>query len=34
MSLRGTLAAYLVWIGIKEHEGVVFVALGAMALTA
>jgi small multidrug resistance family-3 protein len=26
--------AYLVWIGIKEHKGVVFVALGAMALTA
>jgi small multidrug resistance family-3 protein len=26
--------AYLVWIGIKEHRGVVFVALGAMALTA
>jgi small multidrug resistance family-3 protein len=26
--------AYLVWVGIKEHRGVVFVALGAMALTA
>jgi small multidrug resistance family-3 protein len=26
--------AYLVWIGIKDHRGVVFVALGAMALTA
>jgi small multidrug resistance family-3 protein len=26
--------AYLVWRGIKEHKGVVFVALGAMALTA
>jgi small multidrug resistance family-3 protein len=25
--------AYLVWIGIKEHKGVAFVALGAMALT-
>ena len=26
--------AYLVWIGIKDHKGVAFVALGAMALTA
>ena len=26
--------AYLVWVGIKEHKGLVFVALGAMALTA
>lgn len=26
--------AYLVWIGIKEHKGVAFIALGAMALTA
>ena len=26
--------AYLVWIGIKEHRGFAFVALGAMALTA
>jgi small multidrug resistance family-3 protein len=26
--------AYLVWVGIKGHEGVAFVALGAMALTA
>ena len=26
--------AYLVWLGIKEHKGVAFVALGAMALTA
>jgi small multidrug resistance family-3 protein len=26
--------AYLVWIGIKDHRGVAFVALGAMALTA
>src|SRR5215208_4716133 len=26
--------AYLVWLGIKEHKGVLFVALGAMALTA
>jgi small multidrug resistance family-3 protein len=26
--------AYLIWIGIKEHRGVAFVALGAMALTA
>ena len=25
--------AYLVWLGIKEHKGVAFVALGAMALT-
>ena len=24
--------AYLVWLGIKEHKGVAFVALGAMAL--
>jgi small multidrug resistance family-3 protein len=24
--------AYLVWLGIKEHRGVAFVALGAMAL--
>jgi small multidrug resistance family-3 protein len=26
--------AYLVWVGIKEHKGGAFVALGAMALTA
>ena len=26
--------AYLVWLGIKDHKGVAFVALGAMALTA
>jgi small multidrug resistance family-3 protein len=26
--------AYLVWRGIKEHKGIAFVALGAMALTA
>lgn len=26
--------AYLVWVGIKEHKGVAFVALGAIALTA
>jgi Uncharacterised BCR, YnfA/UPF0060 family len=26
--------AYLVWVGIKEHKGVAFVALGAMTLTA
>lgn len=26
--------AYLVWVGIKEHKGVAFVALGAVALTA
>jgi small multidrug resistance family-3 protein len=26
--------AYLVWLGIKEHKGVAFVALGAMALVA
>ena len=26
--------AYLVWVGIKEHKGLVFVALGAMALAA
>jgi small multidrug resistance family-3 protein len=25
--------AYLVWVGIKDHKGVAFVALGAMALT-
>src|SRR5215207_3312953 len=25
--------AYLVWIGIKDHRGLAFVALGAMALT-
>lgn len=25
--------AYLVWRGIKDHKGVAFVALGAMALT-
>jgi small multidrug resistance family-3 protein len=25
---------HLVWIGIKDHKGVVFVALGAMAVTA
>jgi small multidrug resistance family-3 protein len=24
--------AYLVWLGIKEHKGVLFVALGALAL--
>jgi small multidrug resistance family-3 protein len=26
--------AYLVWVGIKDHKGLAFVALGAMALTA
>ena len=26
--------AYLVWLGIKEHRGVAFVALGAIALAA
>ena len=26
--------AYLVWIGIKDHRGLAFIALGAMALTA
>ena len=26
--------AYLVWVGIKDHRGVAFVSLGAMALTA
>jgi small multidrug resistance family-3 protein len=26
--------AYLVWLGIKEHRGIAFVALGAMALAA
>ena len=26
--------AYLVWLGVKEHKGLAFVALGAMALTA
>jgi len=26
--------AYLVWVGIKDHKGVAFVALGAIALTA
>jgi small multidrug resistance family-3 protein len=26
--------AYLVWLGIKEHKGPAFVALGAMALAA
>jgi small multidrug resistance family-3 protein len=26
--------AYLVWVGIKDHKGAAFVALGAMALTA
>ena len=26
--------AYLIWVGIKEHRGVAFIALGAMALTA
>jgi small multidrug resistance family-3 protein len=26
--------AYLVWIGIKEHKGAAYVALGAVALTA
>jgi small multidrug resistance family-3 protein len=25
--------AYLMWLGLKEHRGLVFVALGAMALT-
>ncbi len=25
--------AYLVWVGIKEHRGLAFVALGAVALT-
>jgi small multidrug resistance family-3 protein len=26
--------AYLLWLGIKDHRGIAFVALGAMALTA
>jgi small multidrug resistance family-3 protein len=26
--------AYLVWLGVKEHKGILFVALGAVALTA
>jgi small multidrug resistance family-3 protein len=26
--------AYLVWLGVKEHKGVLFVAAGALALTA
>ncbi|WP_407652990.1 YnfA family protein [Baekduia soli] len=26
--------AYLVWIGIKEHRGLAFIAVGAMALAA
>ena len=26
--------AYLVWLGVKEHRGIAFIALGAMALTA
>ena len=26
--------AYLVWVGIKDHKGIAFVALGATALTA
>ena len=26
--------AYLVWLGVKEHKGVLFVLLGAAALTA
>ena len=26
--------AYLVWLGLRKHKGVAFVALGAMALTA
>jgi len=26
--------AYLVWIGVKDHKGIAYVALGAMALTA
>ena len=25
--------AYLVWVGVKEHKGIAFVALGAMALS-
>jgi small multidrug resistance family-3 protein len=25
--------AYLVWIGIKEHKGLIFIGLGAIALT-
>ena len=25
--------AYLIWLGLKEHRGLVFVGLGAMALT-
>jgi small multidrug resistance family-3 protein len=25
--------AYLVWIGVKEHKGLLFIALGAIALT-
>ncbi|MCA1656585.1 MAG: YnfA family protein, partial [Actinobacteria bacterium] len=26
--------AYLVWIGVKDHRGAVFIALGAISLTA
>jgi small multidrug resistance family-3 protein len=26
--------AYLVWLGIKDHQGIALVALGAMAITA
>jgi small multidrug resistance family-3 protein len=26
--------AYLVWLGVKEHKGIIFIALGALALTA
>jgi hypothetical protein len=26
--------AYLVWVGVKDHKGIAFIALGAMALTA
>jgi hypothetical protein len=33
-ALAEIAGAYLVWVGIKEHKGIVFVALGAIALTA
>jgi small multidrug resistance family-3 protein len=26
--------AYLVWLGVKEHKGIIFIVLGAVALTA
>jgi small multidrug resistance family-3 protein len=25
--------AYLVWLGVKEHKGIIYVALGAVVLT-